>query len=149
MSLTNFSFLDKEVDLYTNARTELDQCSNNIQKTIEENCRTETEAVNNAIKTLNNKIETIISSNEVQQERQKIENNHQVMTSSLDKAKQVYFKVCEIIKSKNLGHEKTMQMERTAYNKIISKFLSPEEVQLFEQLVQNMASMPESIGNRL
>jgi hypothetical protein len=135
MSLSNFNFLNREVDLYTSARTELDQCSNNIQQTIEENTRTETEAVNNAIKNLNNKIENIIQSDTIKQQRQQIENSQQIMTDSLDKAKQVYFKVCEIIKSKNLGPEKTMQMEQTAYTKIISKFLSPEEVQLFEQLI--------------
>ena len=32
----NFNFLNREVELYTNARTELDKSSNYIQKTIEE-----------------------------------------------------------------------------------------------------------------
>lgn len=135
-NISNFNFLDREVELYNNARIELDQCNNNIQKTIEENTKLEKEAVNNAIKTLNNKIETIISSEPIKKEQQRIENSEKLMTESLYKAKQVYFKVCEIIKSKNLGPEKTIQMEQTAYNKIISKFLSPEEIQLFKQLIQ-------------
>lgn len=135
MSITNFDFLNREVDLFTNARDEIDQSSNFIQKTIEENTVNENEAVKNAIEALNKKVEAIIQSEPIKQERQKIESNQKVMSSSLDKAKQVYFKVCDIIQSKNLGEEKTIQMQNAAYSKIIKKFISPQEMKMFEQLV--------------
>lgn len=135
MSLTNFSLLNSQADLYLNAKNELDQSSMNIQKTIEENTKEESEAVNNAIQALNKKVETIIQSEEIQEETKRIQYNEKVMTEAMEKAKEVFFKVCEIIKSKNLGEDKTAQMQQTAYNKIISKFLTQEESQLFEKII--------------
>jgi hypothetical protein len=136
MSLTNFNFLNNEADLYLNAKTELDQSSMNIQQTIQENTKVETEAVNNAIKALNQKVENIIQSEQIQEDTKRIQANEKIMMDAIDKAKQVFFKVCDIITSKKLGTDKTAQMQQTAYNKIISKFLTPEESHLFDKLIK-------------
>ena len=52
-----------------------------------------------------------------------------------DLALKTFFKIRDIIRSKNFGEEQTRTMEKKAYDKIISKFLTQEEIDMFERMV--------------
>lgn len=135
MSLVNFDFLDREAQLYNNAKKEAQQSSLNIRTTIENNTKEETEAVKRAIDALNKKVECIMNNEAVKNEQKKIENSQKQMESSINIAAKTFFKVRDIIRQKNFSKEDIVKMERKVYEKIISKFLTPEEIEMFERMV--------------
>ena len=136
MSLTNLNFLDREAQLYKNSKTQLETSAKTIQQTIETNTKQEVDAVNSAIKNLNNKVEQILNTETIKMEKEKIECSEKQMESSIKTATETFFKVREVIRKKNLSKEDQQKYEKQLYQKIIEKFLTKEEIDEFERLIR-------------
>jgi len=135
MSLVNMDFLDREAQLYKKAKQELEQSSLNIQTTIKNNTKEESDAVQRAIDILNKKVEYILNEDTVKDEQKKIEKSQEQMDISINTGVKTFFKIRDIIRSKNLGDKQTQTMEKKAYDKIISKFLTQNEIDMFERMI--------------
>lgn len=140
--LINFDFLDREASLYQNAKTELEDNSKIIQKTIENNTKKEYEEVQNAIKSLNSKIEQIMETEFIKGKKNTMESANNQMKKSIEVASKTFFKVKKAIYDKqDISMEMKKKFEKKLYDKIIGKFMTQEEKQLFEQLMNNVIIM--------
>lgn len=128
-------FLEREAQLYKTAKQQAEQSSLNIQTTIKNNTKAETEAVQKAIDALNKKVESILNDDVVKEEQKKIEKSQEQMDISINAGVKTFFKIRDIIRSKNLDEEQMQVMEKKAYDKIISKFLTQEEIDMFERMI--------------
>ena len=135
-TVSNLNFLDREAALYKNSRNQLETSAKNIQTTIESNTKQEMDAVNTAIKNLNEKVEQILKSEQIKAEQNKMLSYEQQMKSSIKIAGDTFFKVREVIRKKNITNEEKIRYEKELYSKIISKFLSQEEIEEFERMIK-------------
>ena len=136
MSLQKLDFLDTHANTYKTAKLNAEQSSEKIQKAIETHTKHEVDAVNQAIKNLNEKVERIMETAQIKQEQEVLEKSYQEMSQSIKIAADTYFKVLKVIKDKqDLIDEKKREYSKQLYKKIIEKFLSPEEIEAFERLV--------------
>jgi hypothetical protein len=145
MSLTNLNFLDNEAKNFRQAKNQIELSQKNIQTAIETNTKPEVEAVNDAIKNLNQKVELILNTQQIKAEEEKLKTSQKQITSSIQIASETYFKVLKIIKDKNLPKEKRIEYQKQLYKKIIEKFLTPEEIEEFERFIRMGPMM--MIGN--
>ena len=136
MSLTNLNFLDKEAQNFRQAKNQMELSEKNIKTAIDTNTEQEVQAVNDAIKNLNQKVELILNTQQIKAEEEKLKTSQKQITSSIQIASETYFKVLKIIKEKNLPKEKQIEYQKQLYKKIIEKFLTPEEIEEFERLIQ-------------
>ena len=136
MSLTNLDFLDREAALYRNSKQQAEQSTNTIMTTVENNTKQEVDAVNQAIKNLNQKVEQILNTEQMKIEQNKIESSQKQMNNSIKTATETFFKVRKIIRDKKLSPEQTIEYEKKLYKKIIEKFLTQEEIAEFEKIIK-------------
>jgi len=135
MSLVNLDFLEREAQTYRTAKEQFQQSAKNIDKTIIENTKEESENVQKAIDALNKKIESIMSEDIVKEEHNKMKESKKQMNTSINVGVSTFFKVRDIIRKKGLSKEVQQQMEDKLYKKIVSKFLTKEEIIMFERMV--------------
>ena len=65
----------------------------NIRNAIETNTKQEVQAVNDAIKNLNQKVELILNTQQIKAEEEKLKTSQKQITSSIQIASETYFKV--------------------------------------------------------
>ena len=135
MSLINYNQLDKEAQIYKNDRTQMDNSIDTINNTIESNTKEEVKAVQNAIKNLNQKVELLLQSEKLKIEQNILEQSQEQIRSSIKVATDIFFKVRNVIRQKNLSKEHLREYERQLYKKIIEKFLTKDEIAEFERLI--------------
>jgi small-conductance mechanosensitive channel len=136
--LVNLDFLNKEAEIYKQNKSHLQSLSKNMQDTLVNNTKQEMDEVQQAINRLNQKIETLMNSDEIKGQKQAIESCHKRMSLSIDLAAKTFFKIRNLIyEKKNLDIEKKKEYEKKVYEKIISKFLTKEEIEEFERLINN------------
>ena len=136
--LTNFDFLNKEAQIYKENKEQLQSLTKNMQESLVTNTKKEMEEVQQAINRLNQKIETLMNTEDIQQQKQQIDKCHNRMSLSIDLAAKAFFKIRNLIYSKeNLAIDKKKEYEKKIYEKIISKFLTKEEIEEFERLINN------------
>ena len=58
------------------------------------------------------------------------------MKSSIKIATDTFFKVREVIRKKNITNEEKFRYEKELYGKIISKFLTQNEIEEFERMIK-------------
>ena len=134
--LMNLDFIDNEAKRYHQSKQIIKDNSALIKKAIEDNTKREVEEVQNAIDNLNKKMEQIMKTDFIKDKKEKIELSEKQMALSIDNAAKAFFKVSEIIKSKdNLSEEKKREYHKKLYNKIIDKFITKEEKEMFEKLM--------------
>ena len=93
MSLTNFNFLDREAALYKASKEKMEENAKFIQKSIDDNTKREKQAVEDAIKALNNKLDQIMEHEEIKKAQNNIEEADKQMTTSVDTAVKAYFNI--------------------------------------------------------
>ena len=98
--IVNLNYLDREAALYKTSKDVLKENSEIIQKTIEKNTEKEMKDIQTAINNLNKKVEKIIQTDFVKDKQQKIETAQQQMMKSTKEASNTFFKVRDIIRSK-------------------------------------------------
>ena len=135
MSLTNFNFLDREAALYKASKEKMEENAKFIQKSIDDNTKREKQAVEDAIKALNNKLDQIMEHEEIKKAQNNIEEADKQMTTSVDTAVKAYFNIKKKINEMDMENEKKREYCNKVYKKIIGKFLSEEEIALFERMI--------------
>lgn len=134
--LVNLNFLDREAQLYKASKNTLVETSKEIQKAVEHNTKQEIEEVNAAIKKLNDKVERIMKTDFVKERQEKIEAAQQQMMRSIKEAADTFFKVKQVIRSKeNLSTQEKLEYEEKLFHKILDKFMTKEEKELFTRII--------------
>ena len=136
--LVDLNSLDREGQLYRSSKDNIEKASRLIDKTVKDNTKKEVEDVQQAIKKLNEKVERIMQTNFIKDKQKSIEDSQKQMKESIKKATEVFFKVREIIISKDgISEEKKQGYIKKLYESIIDKFMTKEERMFFERLVKN------------
>lgn len=136
--IVSLDYLDKEAEVYKKNKQELIQRAENVKTTLLRNTKKEVEEVQNAIDNLNKKIETIMTSDEIVNEKNNIQKCQNRMSLSIELAAKGFFKIREVIYSKdNLSIQQKREYERKVYEKIISKFLNQQEIEEFERMIKS------------
>lgn len=135
MSLVNFNFLDNEAALYKASKEKMEDNAKFIQKSIDDNTKTEKQAVEDAIKALNNKLDQIMEHEEIKKAQDNITAASEQMTTSVDAAVKAYFNIKKKITAMEMEEDKKREYCSKVYKKIIGKFLSQEEIEMFERMI--------------
>jgi hypothetical protein len=132
----NMDFLDREANLYRTSKEILKTNTETIDKAIKDNTKQEVEAVQNAIKTLNEKVDTILETDFVKDKQKQIDSSQKQMSESIKKASDAFFKVkTYILEKEGLTDEQKQQYIKKLYDKLIDKFMTKEEKMFFERLI--------------
>ena len=136
--LVNLDYLDREAQLFKQARNNIDTNIKIVKEAIDKNTKNEVQAVEEAIKTLNTKVKKIMETDFIKQKTEIIEKSEEQMIKSSKMAAQTFFKVRTIIHQKNeLSLEQKIQYEKKLYDKILDKFMTPKEKELFNRIVNS------------
>lgn len=134
--IVNLNYLDREAQIYKQSKNDLVEYSKQVHEAVEQNTKKEVEEVEEAIKRLNQKVEKIMETNYVKERQQKIEEAQQQMMKSIKEASNTFFQVRAVIRSKdNLSDEEKYQYEDKLFNKILDKFMTKEEKELFTRII--------------
>tara|TARA_B100001027_G_C16175177_1_gene288855 strand:+ start:42 stop:533 length:492 start_codon:yes stop_codon:yes gene_type:complete len=149
--MVNLDYLDREAQLFKQARSNIDENSKIVREVLDKNTKNEVEAVQTAIQNLNKKVQQILETDFVKEKTNLIEKSEEQMIKSSKLAAQTFFKVRKIIHEKQeLTREQKMQYEQKLYDKILDKFMTPEEKDLFNRIVRSgnviLMSNPNTIG---
>jgi hypothetical protein len=150
--IVNLDYLDREAQLFKQARNNIDENSKIVREVLDKNTKNEVEAVQNAIQNLNKKVQQILETDFVKEKTDLIEKSEEQMIKSSKLAAQTFFKVRKIIHEKQeLTQEQKMQYEQKLYDKILDKFMTPEEKDLFNRIVRSgnviLMGGHQSLGN--
>ena len=134
--IVNLNYLDREAAIYKQSKNDLVEYSKQVRDAVEQNTTKEVEEVEAAIKRLNEKVEKIMETNYVKERQQKIEEAQQQMMKSIKEASNTFFQVRNVIRSKeNLTKEEKIQYEEKLFHKILDKFMTKEEKDLFTRII--------------
>ena len=145
--IVNLNSLDREAAIYKQSKNNLIEYSKQVRDAVEQNTTKEVQEVEEAIKRLNEKVEKIMETNYVKERQEKIEAAQQQMMKSIKEASNTFFQVRDVIRSKdNLTAEEKFQYEDKLFHKILDKFMTKEEKELFTKII--MAGPMFMIGGR-
>jgi hypothetical protein len=149
--LVNLNYLDREAQLFKQAKTNIEINSKLVREAIDKNTKQEVQAVQQALSNLNKKVEQILDTDFVKEKTQIIESSEEQIIKSSKLAAQTFFKVRKIIHEKpDISQEQKNQYEQKLYDKILDKFMTQEEKELFNKIIKsgNIVFMgnPNSIG---
>tara|TARA_Y100000590_G_C15746615_1_gene1022290 strand:+ start:5655 stop:6128 length:474 start_codon:yes stop_codon:yes gene_type:complete len=150
--IVNLNFLDREVSLFKNARSNIEQLETDINNILEQNTKEEKHQLEKAIENYNGKVKTILESNEVKCKTDKLDQYSDIMNESIKKAFETYKKALTMIdKQPNLTLEKKAEYKKILYRKIIERFLNEDEISMFDNLINMMGNGNIMIlnGNRM
>ena len=134
--IVNINYLDREAQIYKSSKNTLVTSTNEVKQALEQNTKKEVEAVEQAIKCLNEKVEQIMKTDYVQERQKKIEAAQQQMMKSIKEASTTFFQVREVIRGKeNLSDEEKVQYIDKLFHKILDKFMTKEEKELFTRII--------------
>ena len=140
--IITLDYLDREAQLYKQAKNNIDENVKIVRKTLEKNTEKEVEAVQQAIINLNTKIEKIMETEFVKEKTHVIEQSEKQMIESIKRAAETFFKVSKVINDKEeLSVEQKQAYKNKLYNKILDKFMTKEEKQIFNQII-NTSGVP-------
>lgn len=134
--IVNLNYLDREAQLYKSSKKTLIDTSEELKSAVENNTKKEVEEVESAIKRLNQKVEAIMKTEYVQERQKRIEEAQKQMMKSIKEASNTFFQVREVIRGKeNLNDEEKRQYEDKLFHKILDKFMTKEEKELFTRII--------------
>ena len=143
----NFNVLDKQAEIYKESKQSLIDNSNKIRNTILSETKKEYEEVQEAINKLNSKIDSLMQREDIKEAQSSIQDSHKKMSISIEIAAKAFFKIRKFIYEKeNLTIEQKREYEQKVYKKILSKFLTQEEIDLFEKIIRqgNLVILPNN-----
>jgi hypothetical protein len=136
--LVNLDYLDREAELFKQARNNIETNTKIVREAINKNTKHEVEEVEQAIKNLNKRVQQILDTDLIKERTNIIEKSEEQMIKSSKLAAQTFFKVRKIIhEKKELTKEQQLQYEEKLYNKILDKFMTPEEKDFFNKLIKS------------
>lgn len=134
--LVNLNFLDEQAKKYRSSKNFVENESKQIRKIVMDNTKKEMEEVQQAINNLNSKLEKIMKSDVVKQKEEAVLKHTKTMALSIEVAAKTFFKIKKIINEKpNLTESQKREYEKKVYEKIISKFLTNEEIEKFKRMI--------------
>lgn len=134
--IVNFSYLDKEAELYKESKQSLTTNVKEIQDAIDHNTKEELKQVQVAVDNLNKKVERIMKTNYIKDRKQRVEDAQKQMMKSIKEASNTFFQVRKVIRGKdNLSVKEKRQYEEKLFHKIVDKFMSKEEKELFTRII--------------
>ena len=134
--IVNFSYLDKEAELYKESKQSLTTNVKEIQDAIDHNTKEELKQVQVAVDNLNKKVERIMKTNYIKDRTQRVEDAQKQMMKSIKEASNTFFQVRKVIRGKdNLSVKEKRQYEEKLFHKIVDKFMSKEEKELFTRII--------------
>ena len=134
--IVNLNSLDREAAIYKQSKNNLIEYSKQVRDAVEQNTTKEVQEVEEAIKRLNEKVEKIMSTEYVKERQQKIEAAQLQMMKSIKEASNTFFQVRKVIRSKeNLTADEKFQYEDKLFHKILDKFMTKEEKELFTKII--------------
>lgn len=149
MSLVNWNSIDSASRDYKRAKQNLNNIDEYISKTIEDNTQHELQALKKATEDYNRKIESILNSEKIKRLNAEAEKNYDSIKKSVKVAFETYKKVKKIIyEKKDLTTEEKKQYEHKLYQKLMDKFMTKEEKEIFEKIMTFHSSKPIIIMNR-
>ena len=149
MSLVNWNSVDGASHEYHQAKNNLKKIDEYINKTIEENTKSELEALKQATDNYNKKIDSILKSNQIQRLDEEAKKNYDTIKKSVKIAFETYKKVKKVIYDKtDITLEEKRQYEHKLYQKLMNKFMSKEEKEIFEKIMNFQGNTPIIIMNR-
>lgn len=136
--MVNWNSLDNQANIYKQAKNNIKENTEVIQKAIDKNTEKELADVKKAIENLNNKVDKIMETEFVKARQANIEKSSKQMMHAIKEASNTFFKVRNVIRSKeNLSREERIAYEEQLYGKIIDKFMTKEERELFERYIRS------------
>ena len=136
--MVNWNSLDNQAAIYKQAKNNIKENTEVIQKAIDKNTEKELADVKKAIENLNNKVDKIMETEFVKSRQKNIERSSEQMMHAIKEASNTFFKVRSVIRSKeNLSREERIAYEEQLYGKIIDKFMTKEERELFENYIRS------------
>ena len=139
--IVNLNFLDREVSLFKNARSNMEQLESDINTILEQNTKVEKHELEKAIENYNGKVKHILETEEIKSKTNKLEHYSDIMNESIKKAFETYKKALDIIdKQTNLTLEKKAEYKKLLYRKIIERFLNEDEISMFDNLINMMGN---------
>lgn len=134
--IVNLNYLDREAALFKESKNTMKTSSEEINNAIEDNTKAEVREVEEAIQRLNKKVEQIMKTEYVSERQKKIEQAQNQMMKSMKEASDTFFKLRKLIQAKeNLSYQEKKQYEDKLFNKILDKFLTEEEKNLFTKII--------------
>ena len=134
--IVNFSYLDKEAELYKESKQSLNTNVKEIQEAIDNNTKDELKQVQAAVDNLNKKVERIMETKYIKERKQRVEDAQKQMMKSIKEASNTFFQVRDVIRGKeNLSAEEKRKYEEKLFHKILDKFMSKEEKELFTRII--------------
>jgi hypothetical protein len=132
--LINYNDLAVQCSKFKNANIELQNNGKIIEDTVKKYTMNEVAAVENAVKALNKKIETIIEHPKLHEYKAKSENLQKEMFSSLEYVIRIFEKFRKkTIDRKDLTSEQKMNHIKLAFEKIQTELFTPEDITKFKQ----------------
>ena len=136
--MVNWTSLDNQANIYKQAKNNIKENAEVIQRAIDKNTEKELADVKKAIENLNNKVDKIMETEFVKARQENIEKSSKQMMHAIKEASNTFFKVRNVIRSKeNLSREERIAYEEQLYGKIIDKFMTKEERELFERYIRS------------
>jgi ribosomal protein S13 len=142
MEIIQSSKFQNDCQRYKKSRESVQNISKYIQKQIETNTKDEVQQVEESIKRLNKKIETIMKNPKVEQSKQYLEKEHKNMIMTLKSVMDVYQQAREIIiKDASLNQQQRINYLKKLENKMMDRLYSPQERENFKRMISNMIIM--------
>ena len=135
MTLSTLDGLDAYAENYKKSKESIKNNSTIIKEAIEKNTKREVEELQSAINNLNKKMELIMKSDFIKDKKEKIEKSQEIMANCVEQAATAFFEVRKIIHKKDLSASQKRTYEKKLYDKIIDKFMTPEEKSMFEKMI--------------
>lgn len=137
-NLVRFDNLDREAILFKEAKNNIEKNTKIIREAIDTNTKNEVQCVQTAIDNLNKKVQKIMETDFVKERSNIIEKSEVQMIKSTKMAAQTFFKVKKIIYDKEeLTLEQKQKYEQTLLDKILDKFMTPEEKEMFNKFIKS------------
>ena len=137
-NLVRFDELDKEAILFKQAKNNIETNTKIIREAIDKNTKNEVVCVQEAINNLNKKVKKIMDNDFIKEKSRIIEKSEEQMIKSTQMAAQTFIKVKKIIYEKNeLTLEKKKEYEQKLLDKILDKFMTPEEKEMFNKIINS------------
>ena len=138
MSLSLFNKLDQVAQNYKQSKSNLESIDTYISNKIETETKNERDTLNKAIKDYNSKVQSVLQSDDIKSQEEKIKKDTDIIKNSMKVAFECYKNVREIIYSKtDLSDSEKLEYEKKLYEKIMDKFMTQKEKDMFKHLMKN------------
>lgn len=134
--LSKLDFLDKQATIFKNSKKIIEKNDKEIQEIVTHNTKKEVDDVQKAINALNLKLDQIMKSDVIKEKSNIINEESKKMKLTIEVAANTFFKIRKMLYEKDLTRQQRIEYEKKVYDKIISKFLTEEEIRQFQELIK-------------